>query len=168
MKHILLALVCLAAALAACTSKDHSEAGEGIIVTGAYPYVTEYKGTYYYMMQTDSKDTMKLWATTDLDHIDKGRSKAVLTPANNRLQDFWSPELHRINGKWYIYFEGDDGNTDIHQLYCLENPSGTSAFTRQPLLSASASTCYGQDGRSDASRPKHNASSLPRWKIRGH
>lgn len=123
MKHLLMALVCLAATLTACTNKDHSEAAKGAIVAGAYPYVTEYKGTYYCMMQTESKDTMKLWATTDLDHIANGKSKAVLTPANNRLKDFWSPELHRINGKWYLYFEGDDGNTDNHQLYCLENPS---------------------------------------------
>ena len=31
--------------------------------------------------------------------------------------------MHRIGNKWYIYFEADDGNTDNHQLYVLENPS---------------------------------------------
>ena len=39
------------------------------------------------------------------------------------LHHIWSPELHRLAGKWYLYFEADAGNTDNHQLYVLENTS---------------------------------------------
>ena len=35
----------------------------------------------------------------------------------------WGPEIHYIKGKWYIYYTADDGNTDNHQLYVLENAS---------------------------------------------
>ena len=39
--------------------------------------------------------------------------------------NLWAPEIHRINDKWYIYYAADDGNTDNHQIYVLENDART-------------------------------------------
>ena len=36
-----------------------------------------------------------------------------------------APEIHRINNKWYIYYAADDGNTDNHQIFVLENDAET-------------------------------------------
>ena len=27
----------------------------------------------------------------------------------------WAPEIHRIDGKWYVYYAADDGNSDNHR-----------------------------------------------------
>ena len=124
MTHRLLYLILIIVALTACSSNDRQEDSSGdIIALGAYPFVTEYKGTYYYMLQTDIVDSTMLWATTDLGKLDLKNGKAVMTTRQNNLRNIWSPELHRINGKWYLYLEGDDGNTDNHQIYCFENQS---------------------------------------------
>ena len=41
------------------------------------------------------------------------------------MHNLWAPEIHRINDKWYIYYAADDGNTDNHQIYVLENDART-------------------------------------------
>jgi len=32
----------------------------------------------------------------------------------------WAPELHLIDGKWFIYFAADDGDNDNHRMWALE------------------------------------------------
>jgi GH43 family beta-xylosidase len=38
-------------------------------------------------------------------------------------KEIWAPELHFINGKWYMYFAADDGNNKNHRMYVIENTS---------------------------------------------
>jgi GH43 family beta-xylosidase len=33
----------------------------------------------------------------------------------------WAPELHLINGKWYIYFAADNGRNENHRMWVLES-----------------------------------------------
>lgn len=106
---------------AACSQNDKADTSGIIMDAGAYPFVTEHNGTYYYTMQNEMVDTIMLWATDDLRKMNEKKGKLILAAGDNGLCNFWSPELHRIGNKWYLYFEGDDGNTDNHQLYCMEN-----------------------------------------------
>lgn len=45
-------------------------------------------------------------------------------------QELWAPELHYIDGAWYIYVAADDGNNANHRMYVLKSTSGdpTKAF----------------------------------------
>ena len=123
MRYRLIFFLVLAAVLSACSLGGGKNDSQILFRYCAYPYVTEYKGMYYCTMQTNKVDSVMLWAASDLRRIGETDGKVVLTSAMTGLKHFWSPELHRINGKWYIYYEGDDGNTDSHQMYCIENPS---------------------------------------------
>jgi GH43 family beta-xylosidase len=46
---------------------------------------------------------------------------------------WWAPELHLIDGTWYIYTTADDGNNDDHRLQVLQasNPLGPYAYKGQ-------------------------------------
>lgn len=44
--------------------------------------------------------------------------------------NLWAPELHYINGEWYIYFAADDGRNENHRMYVLK---GTSQDPTQPF-----------------------------------
>ena len=90
---------------------------------GAYPYVVSHEDTYYYTMQSTMADTIELFAVKDLLHLKQNTGKIIWTSTKCEMYHIWSPELHRINNSWYIYFELDNGNTDNHQLYVLENQS---------------------------------------------
>ena len=37
------------------------------------------------------------------------------------LNRVWAPELHFINGKWYIYFAADNGDNKNHRMHVLES-----------------------------------------------
>ncbi len=107
-----------------CTEKHHNyNSSIPILDEGAYPYVIYHDDTYYFTMQSTMADTIELHAVKELQHLTNNTGKIIWTSTQCGMYHIWSPELHRINNSWYIYFELDNGNTDNHQLYVLENPS---------------------------------------------
>ncbi len=81
-----------------------------------------HEGKYYYLKNQWGK--FYLQVGTDPTRMDGLEEYVVADPEQEHgLIHLWHPQLTRIRGKWYIYFTGDHGNTDDHQLYVLENPS---------------------------------------------
>ncbi|MEO6148748.1 MAG: glycoside hydrolase family 43 protein, partial [Mucilaginibacter sp.] len=49
---------------------------------------------------------------------------AWIPPAGQMYSsNIWAPELHYLDGKWYVYFAGDNGNDGNHRMHVLENAS---------------------------------------------
>lgn len=87
---------------------------------GPDPWAIFYNGNYYYMHTMQNR--LCLWVTPDITDVRNAPCKTIWTPTDStNMFDLWAPEIHRINGKWYVYYAADDGNTDNHQLYVLEN-----------------------------------------------
>jgi GH43 family beta-xylosidase len=38
-------------------------------------------------------------------------------------KELWAPELHYLNGEWYIYVAADDGKNENHRMYVLKGTS---------------------------------------------
>lgn len=101
-------------------ANDDGDDSALLLERGCYPYAVRSAETYYYTMQVTSADSVCIWQTDDLDQLATARRRTVWTSADSTgMSHFWSPELHRIDGRWYLYFEADDGNTDNHQLYVM-------------------------------------------------
>lgn len=89
---------------------------------GPDPWALFYNGNYYYMHTM--QNCLCLWVTPDITDVRNAPCKTIWPPIDStNMFDLWAPEIHRINGKWYVYYAADDGNTDNHQLYVLENPN---------------------------------------------
>ena len=89
---------------------------------GTYPQAVYFEGKYYYLCQPSAHNSITVYEADAIDSLPTARQKVVFQ--DDVLDHIWSPELHSINGNWYIYFEADtDGNTDNHQLYVIENTS---------------------------------------------
>lgn len=87
---------------------------------GPDPWAILHDGTYYYTHTM--QDSIVLWRTSDITDLRNAEKKTVWIPSeDSNKHDLWAPEIHNIGGKWYIYYAADDGNTDNHQLYVLEN-----------------------------------------------
>ena len=121
-RTLILALALLGGILTACNQQpQHASDQLQMLFQGReYPFAICHNGTYYYTMQS-TEDNIILYAVTDLHQLKQDQPKVVWTPDSTSLYHFWAPEIHRINQNWYIYFEADDGNTDNHQLYVIEN-----------------------------------------------
>lgn len=121
-------LVFLSAPPATCKAQTASSPASGtftnpLLPHGADPWVTQYHGLYFYT-QTTGKD-LTLWATADITDLAHARKRVVWTPPADGpfSHEIWAPELHRLNGAWYLYFAADRGSNQTHRLFVLENRS---------------------------------------------
>ncbi|MEN0641934.1 family 43 glycosylhydrolase [Alkalicoccobacillus gibsonii] len=102
-----------------------------VVEQRADPWVYKHEDGYYYMTAS----------VPEYDRIEVRRSKTIngLSEAEQKVvwekyesgplsANIWAPEIHPINGKWYIYFaaarttETNDGLFD-HRMFVLENES---------------------------------------------
>ena len=123
-KQICTLLLAILTILAFSCKGDKSEDGRILFKSGCYPNAVLHDGKYYYTMQDGASGRIRLWCADDIMQIGEAKPKTVWNPKEKTTKyNIWSPELHYIDGKWYIYYEADDGNTDNHTLHVLENTS---------------------------------------------
>jgi len=94
-----------------------------LLPSGADPWCI-YKDGYYYYTNTTGKN-ITLWKTKDIAELATAEKKVVFKPSAHTMYShaLWAPELHFLQGKWYIYFAADSGYNKDHRLWVLENSS---------------------------------------------
>jgi GH43 family beta-xylosidase len=99
---------------------------------GEDPWVIFYEGFYYYCRDFEDRMIMVNRAKR-LEDIGKEQHIIWEAPEGTSEAEVWAPELHRIHGKWYIYFTMGKG--DDHRMYILEglsdDPQGEYKFLGQ-------------------------------------
>ena len=95
-----------------------------ILPSGADPYSTYHEG-YYYYSNSDRGSQLMLRRTRTLDSLQTAEKKIVWSAPRDTTysREVWAPEVHFIDGKWYIYFAADDGDNNHHRMYVIENTS---------------------------------------------
>ncbi|RDW84951.1 putative glycoside hydrolase family 43 [Coleophoma cylindrospora] len=101
MASFLSALVALLSLLQFATAATYSNPIRS--PDGSDPFIV-YTGGYYYFLTTTWTDVEITRATT-LEGLKTGTKKVVYsTSTASRCCNVWSPEVHYINGVWYIYY----------------------------------------------------------------
>lgn len=98
-----------------------------IYPTGNDPWVVEHNGKYYYCYSGGQNGTGGV-RVNEIDSIDRistmGYSQVYVAPQGTMYShEYWAPELHYIQGEWYIYVAADDGNNNNHRMYVLKGTS---------------------------------------------
>lgn len=100
-----------------------------IVLERADPWVYKHQdGWYYFMGSVPGYQTLELRRAKSLNEL--GEAEAVTIwhahKTGNMSQLIWAPEIHFIQGKWYIYFAASD-HAEIrdqhhhHRMFVLEN-----------------------------------------------
>jgi len=91
--------------------------------SGADPWIIWKDGYYYYTNTSGSR--LLLRKAKNLDSLKASVQKTIWTPpaGTSYSKEIWAPELHFIQGKWYMYFAADEGTNKNHRMYVIENPS---------------------------------------------
>lgn len=94
-----------------------------LLPAGADPWCIYKNGYYYYTHTTGHNITV--WKTKTIAGLKTAEKKVVFTPPKTGpySKELWAPEIHWLQGKWYIYFAADSGNNFDHRLWVLENSS---------------------------------------------
>lgn len=152
----------LAVLLAACGGCA-AAAGTGPIVTSPAtfsnpivtsqaapdPWVIRHGNQYYFTATLDPEEGLWVWSSPTLTGLDHGRKvKVWQAPESGPMSaQIWAPELHFIDGRWYLYFTASDGMDRHHRHYVLEarsdDPQGAYA---DPVPVDPGYQGYGIDG----------------------
>jgi GH43 family beta-xylosidase len=91
--------------------------------SGADPWIIWKDGYYYYTNTSGSR--LFLRKGKNLDDLKVSIGKTIWTPpaGTSYSKEIWAPELHFVQGKWYMYFAADDGTNKNHRMYVVENTS---------------------------------------------
>ncbi len=90
------------------------------------PWVVEHDGHYYYCRSFWYFAYGIIVTEIPSPHAltNEGGEVVYIAPENTAYSaEYWAPELHYINGEWYIYVAADDGNNETHRMYVLKGTS---------------------------------------------
>lgn len=137
LKKILIAVLVISNASLSCNKKS---AGGGtitppppvvadttftnpLLANGPDPWVFQ-KDSFYTYTNTLG-DRIALWRTKAISSLKNTPVQTIWSPpaSGPYSKEIWAPEVHFLQGKWYVYFAADDGNNNNHRLYVLENSS---------------------------------------------
>ncbi|MBV8859049.1 MAG: glycoside hydrolase family 43 protein [Acidobacteria bacterium] len=104
-----------------------------IVRSGADPWVVLWRGEYLYC-RVAAGNRVTVSRARRLRDIGVAEPSVVWTPPRDTpySEHVWAPELHRLGGRWYVYFAADDGSNANHRMYALvgeaDDPQGPFAF----------------------------------------
>ena len=109
--------------LSACSSQKPTTFTNPLLPSGADPWSVYRNGYYYYTHTLGNR--LAIWKTKSIASLSKAKSKTVFQPPAGTpySKGLWAPEVHYIQGRWYLYFAADSGRNESHRLYVLENSS---------------------------------------------
>lgn len=95
-----------------------------LLPSGADPWIVWKDGSYYYTHTVG--DRISLWKTQRVQDLKSVTPITVWTPpvTGPNSKSIWAPELHFLDGKWYLYYTATDKNNDsdaTRYVFVLEN-----------------------------------------------
>ena len=100
---------------------------------GADPWYCLQDGVYYYCYSVGNGVAVKSSDTLEDLYDAEGRVVYRAPGGAPYSTDWWAPELHYLDGMWYIYVAADDGANEHHRMYALQcdTPDGDYTFCGQ-------------------------------------
>ncbi|GAB3443467.1 family 43 glycosylhydrolase [Actinophytocola sediminis] len=97
-----------------------------LVAQRADPFITRpVDGMYYLTGSVPEYDRIVVRGASTLDGLATARERTIWRrPESGQLAGYiWAPELHRIDGRWYVYFAAGDADDPFRiRTYVLESP----------------------------------------------
>lgn len=90
---------------------------------GADPWVIEHNGRYYWSQSNNSTREIRIWESQSLDEPGEFRAVWKAPSRGPYSRELWAPELHFLDGRFYIFFAADNGRNENHLTYVLVSES---------------------------------------------
>ena len=98
---------------------------------GCDPWFYQYDGVYYHCYSVGNGVAVR--AARDIAALADAEGQVVYRAPRGTAysENWWAPELHCINGRWYIYVAADDGENANHRMYVLSCDTPTGQFVME-------------------------------------
>ena len=90
------------------------------VAPGADPWVVFHEG-FYYWCASENDTAVAVYRS---ERLTEHGEKVIVWRAPSRgpySQQVWAPELHRLDGKWYVYVAASNGKNESHRMIVLES-----------------------------------------------
>jgi GH43 family beta-xylosidase len=90
---------------------------------GQDPWVVVHEGGAMLLVSSARNDRqIVIKRFSDLRRMDSNEETVIWDPRGkgDHADQIWAPELHRVAGKWYVYYAACDGENQNHRMYVLE------------------------------------------------
>lgn len=93
-----------------------------ISTPAADPWMIYHEG-FYYFCESRHQTTLYIRKAKSILDIGSDPGIKIWSPPSSGMntKNVWAPELHFINGKWFIYYAADDGKNENHRMWVLES-----------------------------------------------
>jgi GH43 family beta-xylosidase len=95
---------------------------------GQDPWVVPYDGSLLLVQSAGGNRRLVIKRFDDLQRMGRNVETVIWRPSGPyaNLREVWAPELHKLDGRWYVYFSAMDGRTGGHRTYALvsDDPFG--------------------------------------------
>ena len=94
---------------------------------GYDPYALQWNGQY--LLVRAAGESIRISRADQLQDVVNTNPHSEETLAwnapdgTNYSHEIWAPELHHLDGKWYIYFAASNGSNSTHRMHVLERDS---------------------------------------------
>lgn len=99
-----------------------------IVLQRADPWVLKVDGEYYFTASDPEYNVIAIRHASAINDLQKAPETIVWRKHESGPQSkyIWAPELHRVNGAWYIYYaaaerEFEPSGMPTHRMYVIEN-----------------------------------------------
>jgi GH43 family beta-xylosidase len=112
--------------LMACNSQPKQASFEEavtnpIVDSGADPWIIRQDSTFHYCYAKGRAIFVK--SVRKLSDLNGVEEHMIWQAPDSGMysREIWAPELHNLDGKWYVYFAADDGENAHHRMYVLSS-----------------------------------------------
>jgi GH43 family beta-xylosidase len=95
---------------------------------GQDPWVVAHEDSLLLVQTAGGNRRVVVKRFTDLEHMDRNVEKVIWAPSGvgGRGRDLWAPELHQLDGRWYLYVAAGEGRAASRRMYALvaDDPFG--------------------------------------------
>jgi GH43 family beta-xylosidase len=119
------------------------------LINGSDPWVVMKDGTYYYTHTLGPR--IAIWKTSAMSKLGTATQSEIYRPAPGAAnsQNIWAPEIHNLDGKWYVYYTAGAGPDATQRTWVLENGSAdptTGTWTDRGRIYSSDTDFWAIDG----------------------
>lgn len=101
------------------------------VAPGADPWVVYHEGWYYWCLSVEMRG-VAIHRSPTLTAVGEVVSLWFPPTTGPHRAEIWAPELHRLDGCWYVYVAASDGDNATHRMIVLEvegaHPTGEMRF----------------------------------------
>jgi len=105
----------------------HDAFAAPVPLPGQDPWLVPYQDGHLLVQSAQGDRRIVVRRVFDVDRMEVGAAETVWAPSPWRRlrgsrhdRELWAPELHQLDGRWYIYYAGSDGVNANHRSYVLE------------------------------------------------